>query len=263
MHRLLALAGILLAFALIGPAVAGAQDASPAADAPVYGYRVVDEYPHDPDAFTQGLVYLDGLLYEGTGLLGQSTLREVDLETGQVLRSRPLDPEHFGEGIAVLDDRVYQLTWRTQTCFVYDRATFEPLATFTYPTEGWGLTTDGERLIMSDGTSRLTFRDPATFAEVGAVDVRAGAEPVANLNELEWIDGEIYANVWQSEQIARIDPKTGSVVGWIDLAGILPTGQRTGKEDVLNGIAYDTTTKKLFVTGKWWPTLFEIQLQRR
>ena len=268
MRRLLALAGMLLAFSLIGPAAVVAQEATPAPTAapvavirpvaPVFGYRVVNEYPHDRGAFTQGLVYVDGTLYEGTGLTGQSTLREVDLETGEVLRSVALDPDLFGEGIAVLGDRIYQLTWRSQTCIVYDRDTFEQLGTFGYRTEGWGLTTDGERLIMSDGTDRLVFRDPDTFAELGAVEVRDGDQPVPYLNELEYIDGEVWANVWRTDFIAQIDPTTGRVTGWIDLTGLLNRGQR--RADILNGIAHDPATGRIFVTGKLWPKLFEIAL---
>lgn len=265
-------AGALFALGLIGPAAAEdatpatpVTAASPAATAvPVSDYRVVNEYPHDPAAFTQGLVYLDGVLYEGTGLEGESTLRRVALETGEVLQSRPLDPRYFGEGIAVVGDRVYQLTWRTGTCFVYDRETFEPLATFAYETEGWGLTTDGERLIMSDGTPRLVFRDPETFAEIGAIDVRYGARPVGNLNELEVVGDEIWANVWQTDLIARIDPATGGVVGWIDLSGLLPADAAGSRPvDVLNGIAHDPATGRIFVTGKLWPMLFEIEVVPR
>ena len=228
---------------------------------PTYGYRVVAEYPHDADAFTQGLVYREGVLYEGTGLNGESTLRRVALETGAVEQSVALDAEHFGEGIAIAGDRVYQLTWQTGTCFVYDRETFALVDTFTYPTEGWGLATDGARLVMSDGTDQLYFRDPETFAEVGRVAVRDGGEPVRNLNELEVDGGEVWANVWQTDRIARIDPATGSVVGWIDLAGLLSAEDRQGREvDVLNGIAHDPETGRIFVTGKLWPTLFEIEL---
>ncbi len=264
----LVLAGTLFALVLNGSATF-AQTATPAPSvataaplilnptAPVAGYRVVNEYPHDRRAFTQGLVYVDGVLYEGTGRYGESTLRRVDLETGKVLQSRALDPVHFGEGIAVLGDRIYQLTWKTQTCFVYDRETFAPLDTFSYPTEGWGLTTDGERLIMSDGTNRLAVRDPATFAEVGSLEVFDGDQPVPALNELEYIDGEIWANVWRSDLIARIDPATGRVNSWIDLTELL--GDRGEKVDVLNGIAHDPTTGRIFVTGKLWPRLFEIE----
>ena len=254
---------LLLLLALIGPAAADAQDATPGAVptrvAPVSRYRVVAAYPHDRRAFTQGLAYTDGVLYEGTGREGKSTLREVALETGEVLRSVALGPEHFGEGIAVVDDRIYQLTLWTHTCFVYDRETFTVRATFRYPGEGWGLATDGERLIMSDGSSRLVFRDPATFAEVGAVEVHDGEEPVPYLNELEVVGDEVWANVWGSDFIARSDPVTGTVVGWVDLTGLLPPEDRERRRvDVLNGIAHDPATDRLFVTGKRWSRLFEI-----
>ena len=254
MHRLVVTLGVLLAQALIGPTVVG--DTS---DPPVYGYRVVEEYPHDRAAFTQGLVYVDGVLYEGTGREGRSTLRRVDLETGEVLQSRALDPEYWGEGIVVFDDLIYQLTWQSGICIVYDRETFEPVATFRYQTEGWGLTTDGERLIMSDGSSTLYMRDPETFAVIGTVDVRDEGEPVANLNELEYIDGEVWANVWQTDRIVRIDPLTGDVTGWVDLTGLL-SPEEAETVDVLNGIAYDALDGRIFVTGKYWPTLFEIEL---
>lgn len=227
--------------------------------APVWGYRVVEEYPHDPEAYTQGLVVSDGVLYEGTGQTGQSTLRRVELETGEVQQSRALDDEHFGEGIAVVEERIFQLTWVTETCFVYDRETFELLETFTYTGEGWGLTTDGERLVMSDGTNRLVFRDPATFAELGAIDVWDGDVPVLRLNELEYVNGEIWANVYTTDQIARIDPATGQVTGWIDLTGLL-TEEEAARAEVLNGIAYDAAADRVFVTGKDWPKLFEIEL---
>jgi len=268
-------ASALLALALNAAAATVAQTVTPAASphaapnppatparqivptAPIYGYRVVNAYPHDRDAFTQGLVYADGVLYEGTGRYGESELRRVELETGEVLQARALDPEYFGEGIALLGDRIYQLTWQTRTAFVYDRETFEPLGTLTYPTEGWGLTTDGERLIMSDGTSRLVFRDPETFAEIGSVEVRDDDQPIPYLNELEYIDGEIWANVWQTDVIARIDPATGRVTGWINLAGLLDRGAQ--RADVLNGIAHDPATGRVFVTGKLWPRLFEIE----
>lgn len=231
------------------------------ATAPVYGYRVLHEYPHDPSAFTQGLVYADGVLYEGTGLNGESTLRRVDVETGTVLETAHLDPTHFGEGITIMGDRIYQLTWKTRTAFVYDRNTFRPLTTLSYLTEGWGLTTDGHQLIMSDGTNRLFFRDPKTFKMLARVSVCDGDQPVSNLNELEYIHGEVWANVWQTDLIARIDPKTGLVAGWVDLSGLLPAADREGRSvDVLNGIALDPGVGKIFVTGKFWPKLFEIEL---
>ena len=261
MRYRLVLLGALLALPLVGSAAAVAQTATPVTPiiptAPVSGYRVVNEYPHDRNAFTQGLVYADGDLYEGTGRYGESTLRRVDLESGDVLRSYALEPHHFGEGIAVLGDRIYQLTWRTQTCFVYDRETFALLGTFGYPTEGWGLTTDGERLIMSDGTSKLVFRDPETFAEVGSVVVQDDDQPIPYLNELEYIDGEVWANVWRTDVIARIDPATGRVNSWINLTDLLSRGEQ--RADVLNGIAHDPATGRIFVTGKLWPRLFEIE----
>ncbi len=231
---------------------------SPAA--PVYSYTIVNSYPHDPAAFTQGLVYADGVLYEGTGLRGQSTLRRVDLETGTVLEQIALEPEYFGEGIALFGDTIFQLTWQSNVGFRYAQESFERLGEFTYPTEGWGLTHDGEQLIMSNGTAMLSFRDPATFAEIGRVQVTAASGPITRLNELEYIQGEVYANVWQTDRIARIDPATGHVTAWIDLSGLLSPEERQPPVDVLNGIAYDPTTDRLFVTGKRWPKLFEIDL---
>jgi glutamine cyclotransferase len=227
----------------------------------VYGYRIVNSYPHDPAAFTQGLDIDNGVLFEGTGLNGESSLRQVDLTTGEVLRQIDLPEEFFGEGIAVFGERIYQITWQSQTVFVYDRDTFEQLETLSYPTEGWGLTTDGERLIMSDGSSTIFFRDPETFAESRHIDVHDGDDPVTRLNELEWVNGEIWANVWQTDTIARIDPATGAVLGWIDLSGLLQPEDHAGRDvDVLNGIAVDEATGKLYVTGKLWPALYEIEL---
>jgi glutaminyl-peptide cyclotransferase len=229
---------------------------------PVYGYTVVRTYPHDPTAFTQGLQYLDGFLYEGTGQNGQSTIRKVALETGEVLQRRELAKEHFGEGITVWKTDIYQLTWQSGIGFVYDRQTFAPKRTFRYTGEGWGLTSDASGLIMSDGTSALRFIDPATFAERRRLPVTALGRPVARLNELEYVKGEIFANVWTTDQVARIDARTGLVASWIDLAGLLTPRERA-TADVLNGIAYDSAGDRLFVTGKWWPKLFEIRLQRR
>src|SRR5918995_4118173 len=259
------LVALLLASALFVPIAVTAQEATPVrAITSTFGYRVVAEYPHDRRAFTQGLVYVDGVLYEGTGLFGESTLRRVDLETGEVLQAVGLSKEYFGEGIAVLGDRIYQLTWKSGICVVFDRATFELLEVFTYQTEGWGLTTDGEQLIMSDGTNRLFIRDPETFAELDTIDVYDGVRAIWNLNELEIVDGEIWANVWQTDRIARIDPETGQVTGWIDLTGLLSeSDRRTHRVDVLNGIAHDPETDRLFVTGKLWPKLFEIEVVPR
>jgi glutamine cyclotransferase len=227
---------------------------------PVYTYRVLNSYPHDPEAFTQGLVYEDGVLYEGTGLRGESTLRRVDLATGQVLQSRSLPDQFFGEGITVWDDTIIQLTWQSNVGFVRDVTTFDLVREFRYPTEGWGLTHDGTHLIMSDGTSTLHFVDPVSFEEVSRIEVLDGNSPVTRLNELEFIDGEVFANIWQTDRIARISPETGQVAGWIDLTGLLGPQDRTQKVDVLNGIAYDTENDRLFVTGKLWPKLFEIEL---
>jgi glutamine cyclotransferase len=229
---------------------------------PVSGYRVVASFPHDSRAFTQGLVYAGGELYEGTGLYGQSTLRRVALASGEVRQSAALDPRLFGEGIAIIADRVYQLTWKERVCLVYERETFQRLNTLRYETEGWGLASHGGRLIMSDGSSRLVWRDPESFAALGAIDVRAGRKPVGLLNELEVVDGEIWANIWQRDRIARIDPETGNVVGWIDLSGLLPAEDRR-QADVLNGIAHDPGRDRLFVTGKLWPTLFAIEIVSR
>ena len=227
---------------------------------PTYTFRIVNTYPHDPTAFTQGLVYEDGALYEGTGRWGESTLREVVLETGAVPRSRPLDAQYFGEGITLLDDKIYQLTWQEQTGFVYDRATFEPLQTFTYPTEGWGITHDGQRLIVSDGTSTIYFWDPAALQETGRITVRDHQGPLNRLNELEFVNGEIWANIWLTDLIARISPETGDVLGYIDLTGLLDTSALAQPVDVLNGIAFDAESGRIFVTGKLWPTLFEIEV---
>jgi glutaminyl-peptide cyclotransferase len=256
---------LLVVAVMLAPMAVTAQEASPVpANSSTFGYRVIAEYPHDRRAFTQGLVYVDGVLYEGTGLNGQSTLRRVDLETGEVQQAVGLSEEYFGEGIAVLGDRIYQLTWKNGVCVVFDRETFELQEVFTYETEGWGLTTDGERLIMSDGTNRLFIRDPETFAELDTIDVYDGVRAIWNLNELEVVNGEIWANVWQTDRIARIDPETGQVTGWIDLTGLLSEKDRERHPvDVLNGISYDPETGRLFVTGKLWPKLFEIEVVPR
>ena len=228
---------------------------------PVYGYRVVNEYPHDPEAFTQGLVYENGIFYEGTGLtLGRSSLRKVALETGEVLQIHNLASELFGEGISVVGDRIWQLTWTNGIAFLYDKETFEQLDRVRYPTEGWGLTYDGERLIMSDGTATLYFRDPDTFELLGQVAVHDEQGPVVRLNELEYVEGLVYANIWQTNRIAIIDPAGGQVVAWIDLSGLLQLEDPAQPVDVLNGIAYDAANERLFVTGKLWPRLFEIEL---
>jgi glutamine cyclotransferase len=235
------------------------QDQFPAEQ---FGYEVINSYPHDSGAFTQGLVFENGMLYEGTGLWGQSTLRKVDLETGQVLETRELRPEYFGEGIAICGNRILQLTWQSNTGFIYDRDSFELLGEFHYETEGWGLTYDGQQLIMSDGTSTLHFLDPETFEVVRQVGVYDEAGPITALNELECVNGEVYANVWRTDRIAIIAPQTGAVTGWIDLAGIVEVEGSGQSVDVLNGIAYAPEQDRLFVTGKLWPSLFEIELVR-
>ena len=229
---------------------------------PTYGYEVVRSYPHDHDAFTQGLVYRDGFLYEGTGLNGRSGLRKVTLETGEVLQSKPIEQEYFGEGITDWKGSLIELTWQSEVAFIYDIKTFERTGRFTYKGEGWGLTHDSTRLIMSDGTAQLRFIDPATFKELGRVTVHDPKGPVSELNELEYVKGEIFANVWQTERIARIAPADGHVTGWIDLSGLLPASERGGT-DVMNGIAYDAAHDRLFVTGKLWPRIFEIRLVAR
>lgn len=227
---------------------------------PILSYKVVNTYPHDPTAFTQGLEIEDGVLYEGTGLEGQSTLRAVDLETGTVLKLHELPDTVFGEGITVYSDTIVQLTWQSRIGYIYERASFAPIREWQYPTEGWGLTNDGQRLIMSDGTANLYFRDLQTMEEIGRVEVRAEGQPVPMLNELEFIDGKVYANIWQTDRIAQIDPASGQVVAWIDLSGLLSAEDRSQTVDVLNGIAYDASADRLFVTGKLWPKLFEIEI---
>jgi glutamine cyclotransferase len=227
---------------------------------PVYTYRVLNAFPHDPEAFTQGLIFQDGILYEGTGLRGRSSLRKVELETGNVLKFYALPEQYFGEGIAIFDNKLFQLTWQSRVGFIYDKETLELLDQFTYSTEGWGLTHDGKRLIMSDGTSTLYMRDPANLDEIGRIQVFDGDAPVVRLNELEYVAGEVWANVWQTNRIARIDPDTGQVVGWIDLSGLLEAKDVVGPVDVLNGIAYDAQAGRIFVTGKLWPRVFEIEL---
>lgn len=244
-----------------GLALALALGSSVAA-APVYGFKVVHAYPHDPKAFTEGLFFRNGFLYESTGLEGASTVRKEDLASGTVLQERSIAPQYFGEGIVAAGGRLIELTWRSQVGFVYDLKTFKPLSEFHYSGEGWALTSDGRRLIMSDGTPELRFLDPKSLKETGRVRVTYEGRPVARLNELEYVRGEVYANIWMTDLIARINPRTGAVTGWIDLSGLLPTAERaaSGADAVLNGIAYDAASDRLFVTGKLWPSLFEIKL---
>ncbi|HEY8520046.1 MAG TPA: glutaminyl-peptide cyclotransferase [Gammaproteobacteria bacterium] len=224
--------------------------------------KVVAAYPHDPTAFTQGLVIHEGRLYESTGQYGASSVRLVDLETGNVEKGRRLGPGFFAEGIAILGDRLYQLTWQNRVAIVYDVGTFDVLETFQYEGEGWGLTHDGRQLIMSDGSSEIRFLDPATFEVERTIVVRDGDLRVDRLNELEYVEGEIWANVWYDDRIVRISPEDGRVLGWIDLSHLYPASRRP-RDDVLNGIAYDAAAKRIFVTGKNWPRLFEIELARR
>lgn len=230
---------------------------SQSGDVPVYTYKIVNVYPHDRNAFTQGLVFEEGVLYEGTGINGRSSLRKVELKTGNILKIHELPDYYFGEGVTVHGDKIIQLTWKSQTGFVYDKDTFELLQKFTYPTEGWGITHDGNCLIMSDGTSTLHFLNSKTFKEIYQLEVYDKKGPVYKLNELEYIQGEIYSNVWQTNRIARIAPQTGQVIGWIDLKGLK---ELNVQGSVLNGIAYDSNNDRLFVTGKLWPKLFEIEL---
>jgi glutaminyl-peptide cyclotransferase len=229
---------------------------------PEYSYRIVHIYPHDRDAFTQGLEFRAGFLYEGTGLNGHSSLRKVELVSGKVLQEIQLAPVFFGEGITVLDRQILQLTWQAHRGFVYEQTSFRLLRTFEYPGEGWGLTNDGRQIFMSDGTAAIRCWDAATLAEKRRVTVHEGARPVEMLNELEFVHGEIYANVWQSDRVVRFSPADGRVTGWIDLSGLLTLLERA-RADVLNGIAYDAPGDRLFVTGKHWPKLFEIKLVPR
>ncbi len=231
------------------------------AGVPVYGYEVVHTYPHDPQAFTEGLFYLDGFLYESTGLEGRSSIRKEKLETGEVVRKIDVPAQYFGEGIVNWKGHLVSLTWKSQVGFVYDLATFKLRKRFSYTGEGWALTQDGKRLIMSDGTSELRFLDPATLAEIGRLPVTYEGKPVRNVNELEWVKGRIYANVWHTNMLILIDPDSGAITGVVNLTGLLaPQEAPAGQEGVLNGIAYDAVHDRLFVTGKNWPKLFEIRV---
>jgi glutamine cyclotransferase len=230
-------------------------------NAPInYTYTIVDTYPHDPNAFTEGLVYSEGFLYESTGLNGNSNLRKVDLKTGETLQQISLDSQYFGEGITIFGDKITQLTWQSQVGFIYDKNTFQLIGNFTYPTEGWGITNDGRNLIMSDGTPTLYFLNPETYERTGTIQVHDGNMSINMLNELEYINGTIYANVWETNRIAIINSQTGQVQGWINLEGLYKNPVSDPSNDVLNGIAYDSANGRLFVTGKRWSQLFEIQL---
>jgi glutamine cyclotransferase len=230
------------------------------AAAPVDGYKVVAVYPHLTSSYTEGFLYLNGLFYEGTGMLGHSAVLAIVPATGQVSQKAEIGSQYFGEGIVDWGPNLYEWTWKSHVCFVYDRVTLRMVKQFAYEGEGWGMTRTAKELITSDGSPTLRFRDPATFKETRHIVVKDAGEPVQELNELEFVKGEIYANVWHSDRIARISPKNGKVLGWIDLTGILPESERVNAESVLNGIAYDAQGDRLFVTGKQWPKVFEIQV---
>ena len=239
---------------------ASAESAKAVASVPVYNFKILNIYPHDQNAFTQGLFFEEGFLYEGTGLNGQSALRKINLKTGDILKIHKLPQEFFGEGIVLYNDKIIQLTWRSHVGFVYDKNSFKLLGTFFYPTEGWGITYDGKQLIMSDGTANLYFLNPDTLKVTGRIEVRDKNIPVTKLNELEYVRGEIFANVWFTSRIARIDPQSGRVTGWIDLEGLSPFKNSDNQMKALNGIAYDSNNHRLFVTGKLWPNIYEIKL---
>ena len=261
----LALALSLISFACQTGTVANLANEKAAGQEPVpiYGYEVVHVWPHDPGAFTQGLVFQDGKLLESTGQAGRSSLRRVELETGKVLQKVDVPEPYFAEGITLLKGKIYQLTWQHQLGFIYDAWTFEKIGKFDYQGEGWGLTNDGQSLLLSDGTNRIRFLDPDNFQARKTIAVLDGSMPVIEINELEYVQGEIYANIWHDDRIVRIDPQTGRVVGWIDLKGLLARGEVHDEEAVLNGIAYDDANGRLFVTGKLWPKLFEIRVTRK
>ena len=233
---------------------------SPTSAAPVDRYKVVARFTHSTENYTEGFFYLDGMFYEGTGRAGRSAVMAVDPKTGKASMRRDLPPEYFGEGIVDWGPYVLEWTWKSHICLVYDRLTFQPVTQFTYTGEGWGMTHNATELISSDGTATLRFRDPNTFQETHHIVVKDGNKVIDNLNELEFVKGEIYANIWHSDRIARISPQDGHVIAWIDLTGLLPSDQKIDSEAVLNGIAYDSQHDRLFVTGKEWPTIFEIKI---
>jgi glutamine cyclotransferase len=231
--------------------------------APLYSYEVINTWHHDPEAFIQGLQFYNGELYESTGLKGRSSLRRVELTTGKVLQKIDVGNEYFAEGMTILDGKIYQLTYQTHIGFIYDLKTFAKIGSWQYQGEGWGLTTDGKELIMTNGSNKIMFLDPSSLAITRTIEVIDEGMPVENLNELEFIKGEIYANIWQTDRAIRIDPASGKINGWLDLSGLLMPMERTEKVDVLNGIAYDEKGDRLFVTGKLWPKLFEIKLIKK
>jgi glutaminyl-peptide cyclotransferase len=231
--------------------------------APIYGYKVVAKYPHSTDHYTEGFFYLDGMFYEGTGINGRSGVVASDPETGRTLQHRDLPPQYFGEGIVAWGANIYEWTWKSHVCFVYDRFSLQPVTQFTYAGEGWGMTSTAKEIITSDGTAMLRFRNPNTFRETRHILVKDGSKVIEQLNELEFIKGEIYANVWHSDMIARISPEDGHVIAWIDLTGLLPPEEKIDDDSVLNGIAYHAQRDRIFVTGKQWPTIFEIKVIQR
>jgi glutamine cyclotransferase len=245
---------------------AQANQPAPAAspeEIPVYAYEVVASYPHDTKAYTQGLVFYDGMLYESTGQYGESSLRRVELKKGKVKKKIEVPGQYFAEGMTILNGKIYQLTWQQGKSFVYDLKDFKLESEFAYDGEGWGLTTDGRLLILSDGTNQLRFIDPATFRVTKTISILDNGQPLVDINELEYIRGEIYANVWKTDRIARLDPQTGRILSWIDLTGLRPEESMRNSENVLNGIAYDAENDRLYVTGKRWPKIFEIRLKKK
>jgi glutamine cyclotransferase len=266
--RFTAIATLLLCITLVTachtPANGDRVTPEPSSNAvvPRYGYQIVNIWPHDSNAFTQGLILSDGKLLESTGQEGRSSLRSVELETGKVLKKVDVPEPYFAEGIALLNGKIYQLTWQHQLGFIYDAQSFQKVGQFNYQGEGWGLTTDGRSLILSDGSNRIRFLDPSNFGVTKTITVLDGRTPIKELNELEYVHDAIYANVWHDDRIAIIDPQSGRVTGWIDLTGLIPEGELQDPEAVLNGIAYDQANDKLFVTGKLWPRLFEIKIKR-
>lgn len=250
--------GILVLVSLLGLPGCAAKEQGPQKD-----YEVVNTYPHDPSAFTQGLIFQDGALIESTGLEKHSTLRRVELQTGKVLQKVDVPPYFFAEGMTLFGGKIYQLTWKGEKGFIYDPQTFEKTGEFTYTGEGWGLTHDADSLILSDGSNQIRFLDPSTYKVKRTISVLDGDHPLEEINELEYVRGEILANVWHDNRIVRIDPQTGHINGWVDLSGLLKPGEVTDEEAVLNGIAYDERGDRLFVTGKLWPKLFEIRLKKK
>jgi len=255
--------GLLISLLLTSAGRSAGQASAHDAHVPEYTFKIVRQFPHDSSAFTQGLAYSGGYFYEGTGLTGQSSLRQVRMETGEVLERVDLPPEFFGEGVAVVGNEIIQLTWQSHTGFRYRLRDFKLLGKFSYRGEGWGLATDGRDLFMSDGTPEIRVLRPGTFRETRRIRVHDGGNLVSELNELEFVEGEIYANVWHTDRIARISPRTGAVLGWVELEGLLSPVYRLEPEAVLNGIAYDPKGKRLFVTGKLWPAVFEIRVVRK